>query len=69
LLRELRELLNEQLECLFGIISMKGTIILCSDVSQEGKDFEKFDELVKNTKDKPAIDGLIFASFTPAKVS
>jgi len=67
LLRELRELLNEQLECLFGIISMKGTIILCSDVSQEGKDFEKFDELVKNTKDKPAIDGLIFTKIKAIK--
>ena len=60
MLRELRELLNEQLGCLFGVISMKGTILLCSDSSQEGKDFEQFDKLVKDTNDKPAVDGLIF---------
>jgi carbohydrate diacid regulator len=60
LLRELRELLNEQLGCLFGVISTKGTILLCSDSSQEGKDFDQFDKLVKDTNDKPAVDGLIF---------
>lgn len=67
LLRELRERLNEQLECLFGIVGMKGTILLCSDISQEGKDFEKFDELIKNTKEKPAIDGLIFTKIKAIK--
>ena len=67
MLRELRERLNEQLGCLFGIVSMKGTILLCSDVSKEGKDFEKFDELVKNTKDKTTIDGFIFTKIKAIK--
>lgn len=60
MLKELGDQLNEQLGCLFGIVGTKGTILMCSDSSQEGKEFAGFNELADNTKDKIAIDGLIF---------
>jgi carbohydrate diacid regulator len=60
LLKELGDQLNEQLGCLFGIVGTKGTILMCSDSSQEGKEFARFNELTDNTKDKVAIDRLIF---------
>lgn len=67
MLKELREQLNEQLGCLFGIVGMKGTILLCSDTSQEGKEFVRFDELAKNTKEKIAIEGLVLTKIKAVK--
>lgn len=69
MLKELREQLKEQLGCLFGIVGIKGTILLSSDASQEGTDFAKLDELAKNTKEKIAVDGLIFTKIKAIKNS